>query len=109
MKINLSEIQFKFKFLDDKKTKAIITLDFGEFVVRGFRITESQFDNINGEKLWLMPPSYLGGGRYHPIFFMPNKDQWLELQKMIWDEYKIKMDLHHKKRLGVSDEEWEAI
>lgn len=105
MKIKLEEISLKIKILEDKKTKAIIGLDFGDFVVRGFRVIESQFDNMNGEKLWLTPPSYLGGGRYHPIFFMPDKEQWQELEKIIWKEYKIKQDEHYKKRLGLSDDD----
>ena len=108
MKINLEEIVFKIKILEDKKTKAIIGLDFGDIVVRGFRIIESQFENVNGEKLWLTPPSYQGGGRYHPIFFMPDKAQWQELEKRIWVEYATKKDEHYKKRLGVTDDEWKS-
>ena len=73
MKIKIEEITTKIKILDDKKTKAIIGLDFGEFVVRGFRIQESQYKNEKGDLLWLTPPSYLGGGRYHPIFFYQTK------------------------------------
>jgi len=109
MKIKIDEIKMKIKILDDKKTKAIIGLDFGEFVVRGFRVMESQFENAQGDKLWLTPPSYLGGGRYHPIFFMPNKELWQELEGRIWSEYKLKRDEHYKKRLGVSDEDWESV
>jgi DNA-binding cell septation regulator SpoVG len=105
MKINLEEISLKIKILEDKKTKAMIAVDFGDFVVRGFRISESQFDNMNGEKLWLTPPSYQGGGRYHPIFFMPNKEQWQELEKLIWKEYEVKKKEYYKKRLGLSDED----
>jgi hypothetical protein len=106
MKITLGDIKMKIKVLDDKKTKAMISLDFGDFIVKGFRVSESKFPNKEGEMLWLLPPSYLGGGRYHPIFFMPDKEMWSELESLIWKEYKTACDLHHKKRLGVSDEDW---
>ncbi len=109
MKIKISEIKLKIKILDDKKTKAIIGLDFGDFVVRGFRIIESKFPNLNGDMLWLTPPSYLGGGRYHPIFYLPNKDYWLELEKRIYMEYQIANDEHFKKRLGIKDKDLEDI
>lgn len=105
MKIKIDEIRLNIKILDDKKTKAIIGLDFGDFVVRGFRITESQYPNANGDKLWFMPPSYPGGGRYHPIFFLPNKDLWVELEKRAYQEYKIANELHFKKRLGIDDKD----
>lgn len=105
MKINIKDINFRIKILDDKKTKAIIGLDFGDFVIKGFRITESQYENMNGDKMWLIPPSYMGGGHYHPIFFIPDKEIWQELEKIIWDKYKKAVDEHYKKRLQISDEE----
>jgi len=56
MKININEIVVKMKILDEKKTKAIITLDFGVLVTKSFRILESPYENMNNEKLWLIPP-----------------------------------------------------
>ena len=47
------------KILDEKKTKAIITLDFGVLVTKSFRILESPYENMNNEKLWLIPPPFL--------------------------------------------------
>ncbi|MSU55310.1 MAG: hypothetical protein EXS46_02100 [Candidatus Taylorbacteria bacterium] len=109
MKIKLDEIELKIKILEDKKTKAIIGLDFGDFVIRGFRITESKFPNMNGEMLWFMPPSYLGGGRYHPIFFLPDKELWQKLEKRVWIEYKGALNTQHKKKYGLKDGEWEGL
>src|SRR3989344_907779 len=109
MKINIEEIELKIKILEDKKTKAIITLDFGDFVVKGFRITESEFVNVSGDKRWFMPPSYKGGPKWHPIFFMPDKELWQKLEKKVWKEYKIKNDEHQKKMLGISDDEWQGL
>ena len=109
MKININEIGMKIKILDDKKTKAIIGLDFGDFVIKGFRIQESQYPNYKGDNLWLTPPSYQGGGRYHPMFFMPDKNLWKELEMKIWDDYYKALGEHHKKKLGISDEEWKEL
>ena len=105
MQINIDEISVKIKFVEEKKLKAIITLDFGDFVVKGFRVSESDFENSRGEKLWLMPPSYRdGGGRYHPIFFMPDKTLWSELEEKIWDEYKRQQDEYFRKRMDLEDD-----
>jgi DNA-binding cell septation regulator SpoVG len=109
MKIKIEEITLKFKILDDKKTKAIISLGFDDFSVKGFRITESQFPNMNGDNLWFMPPSYPGGGRYHPIFFMPDKELWKELEKRVWEEYKIKNKEYYSKKMGLDEEESKSI
>lgn len=106
MKISEDEIIVKIKFTEAKKIKAIISLDFGSFVVKGFRVMESQYENVNGDKLWLTPPSYQdSGGRYHPIFFMPDKERWKEIELMIWNEYAKQQTEHFKKRLDLSDDD----
>jgi|SRR3989338_1629430 len=104
MKINTNDIQVKIKFVDQEKLKAIISLDFGDFTIKGFRVMKSDYKNDNGEELWLTPPAYLGGGKYHPIFFMPNKERWKELEKKIWEEYKIQRKEFHKKQFDLKDD-----
>ena len=102
MKMNKDEIKVKIKFIEEKKLKAIISLNFGDFVVKGFRIAESDYDNDRGDKLWLTPPSYRdSGGRYHPIFYIPNKELWKELEGKVWDEYKLQSEEHYKKRFDL--------
>lgn len=102
MTINKDQIKVKIKFIEAQKLKAIISLNFDDFVIKGFRVTESEFENDRGEKLWLTPPSYRdSGGRYHPIFFMPNKELWKGLENLIWDEYKIQSEEHYKKRFDL--------
>ncbi len=105
MKIKIDEIKLKIKILEDKKTKAIISLDFGDFVVKGFRIQESQYENYKGDKLWLTTPSYQGGGRYHPMFFIPDKELWQELEMKIWEGYYKENDSYHKKKYGIDDKD----
>lgn len=102
MTMNIDEITVKVKVIEEKKLKAIIGLDFGDFVVKGFRIQESQHPNYKGDKLWLTPPSYrAGGGSYHPIFFAPNKELWKQLEMRVWEEYYRQSEEHFKKRLGI--------
>ena len=105
MQININEIEVKIKFLEDKKLKAIIGLNFGDFIVKGFRVMTSEFENRRGEKLWLTPPSYQGGGRYHPIFFMPDKSLWEQLEDKIWEEYEKQNKKHYAKMFGIDDGE----
>ena len=102
MKINIDEIEVKIKFIEEKKLKAIIGLNFGDFVIKGFRAMESEHINKHGEKLWLTPPSYRdSGGRYHPIFFVPNKELWQELEEKIWTEYDKQQEEYYKKKFDL--------
>ena len=107
MKIDIDSIEVKIKVIENLKLKAIISLNFGDFVVKGFRVMDSEYPNPHGDKLWLTPPSYQSsGGRYHPIFFMPEKPLWEALQAKIWDEYYKQSKVHFKKRMDVkSDDE----
>lgn len=108
MKINIDEISVKIKFIEEKKLKAIITLDFGDFVVRGFRVQESNKKaNSKGDMLWLTPPSYRdGGGRYHPMFFIPDKENlWHPLEEKIWEEYYKQKEEYYKKRFDIGDDD----
>lgn len=104
MNIIPEEIIVKVKFVDQAKLKAIISLDFGDFTVKGFRVMQSEFKNDNGDELWLTPPSYLGGTRWHPIFFVPDKELWKQLESKIWEEYKIQREEFHRKQFDLKDE-----
>ncbi len=106
MNLEIEKIGVKIKIIEEKNLKAIIGLDFGDFVVKGFRIKESEFENRNGEKLWLTPPSYSGGAKWHPIFFMPDKTLWEQLEDKIYAEYNKQSKEYFKKRLGVEDDEF---
>ncbi len=108
MKINFDEIRIKVK-ITEGKIKAIVSLDFGDFIVKGFRIQESQYENTRGQKLWLTPPAYLGGGRYHPIFFAPDKAVWEKLEAQIWDSYDTANKEHYKKIYDLKDEDADEI
>lgn len=106
MNLNIEEIIIRVKILDQKKLKAIIGLDFGDFVVKGFRIMESQYENRRGDKLWLTPPSYIGAGtRHHPIFFMPNKELWEKLEDRMFIAYEKEIKEHYKKQFDVTDDD----
>ncbi len=106
MNLNIEEIGIKIKITDQKQVKAIISLDFGDFVVKGFRIMESQFENKNGDKLWLTPPSYAGaGGRHHPIFFMPDKELWSKLETKMFSAYEKESREYRKKQYGLKDDD----
>ena len=107
MKLEINKINVKIKFIEAKKLKAIIGLDFGDFVVKGFRVLDSSYKNCKGDNLWLVPPSYQdSGGRYHPIFFCPNKEGvWQPLEIMIWDEYYKQSEEHYEKRFDINNDD----
>jgi len=86
--LDLDKMTIKIKRIEGKPMKAMVGLEFEDFVIKGFRISESKFKNEFGENLWLTPPSYKdNSNEYHPIFFMPNKEEWEKLEKKILDEY----------------------
>lgn len=107
MNFDLSQITVKIKIIEERKLKAIISIDLGiGVIVKGFRVSESEYANDRGDKLWLTPPSYRdGGGRFHPIFFMPDKEQWKRLEDKVWEEYSKALTKHYQKRLDISDED----
>ncbi|OGN25935.1 MAG: hypothetical protein A3B17_01340 [Candidatus Yanofskybacteria bacterium RIFCSPLOWO2_01_FULL_45_72] len=103
--MDIEKIEIKVKIIEEKKLKAIITINFGDFVIKGFRVAESEYPNERGDKLWITPPSYRdGSGRYHPIFFMPDKELWEQLKKKMWDEYYRQLNEYHKKRFDLTDD-----
>jgi hypothetical protein len=91
MDIEIENIKISVKIASheskDQKLRSIIALDFGIFKIKGFRIMQSEHENRRGQKLWLVPPSYFSGGKYHPIFFMEDKKLWRALEDRIYDEY----------------------
>lgn len=99
MKINIKELKFRIKIIEDKKWKAIVTIDFGEFNIKGFRIRISEFLGKHGEHLWVLPPSYNSGGRFRPIVHF-QKDIWEEIEKEITKAYKKKFNEYTKEKMG---------
>lgn len=105
MKIDFDKIIIKVKIITEGKLKAIVGVDFGDFVVKGFRIQESQYENAKGQKLWLSPPCYQSGGRYRPMFFAPEKAVWEALEAKIWDAYDAQSKETYKKMYDLKDED----
>lgn len=104
MRIKIDEIQVKIKFVEEAQLKAILSLDFGDFIIKGFRVQESDHENDFGEKLWITPPSYRDRhGKYHPMFFIADKELWKELERKIWEEYKSQNSTQYQKRFGIKD------
>lgn len=85
----LDDTKIKVKITDSKGMQAMITVDFGLFNIKGFRIRKSDYRNRRGESLWLTPPSYVTGGKYHPMFFSENKVFWEKLEDKIYDAFNL--------------------
>ncbi len=102
--IDINDLKFHVKCVEMQKLKAIVSIDFGDFTIKGFRVNFSNYKNEDGDELWITPPCYRdGNNRYHPIFYIPNKDLWGLLQKKIVKEYNKASEEHFKKRLDVND------
>lgn len=101
MKLDADKVVIKVKVVDAPELKAIISLDFGDFVVKGFRIRKSDFESPEGKKLWVTPPSYKGAYKWHPIFYVPNKELWKRLEERMLEEYEQQSHLLNKRNYGV--------
>ena len=104
--IKIDDLKFQFKIVEMDKLKAIVSIDFGDFKIKGFRVNTSEYKNERGENLWVTPPSYPDGSRrYHPIFFTSNKELWKKIESKLLDEYHKASEKHYKKRFDLDDEE----
>jgi len=84
--INIDEIEAKITLKDTGKTKATITVNFSDiFVVKGFRIIESEYDE---DGLWLAPPAYRTNKGYGKLFFINDEVLWKELNDKLIKLYK---------------------
>jgi len=104
--IKVDDLKFYFKIVEMDKLKAIVSIDFGDFKIKGFRVNASDYENERGEKLWITPPSYPDGSRrYHPIFYIPNKELWKKVESKLLDEYQKASKEHYEKRFDLNDKE----
>ena len=91
MNIKIDEISIEIKLSDKEKTKARVDLRFGEWEIRGFRLSVSEHENENLErqKLWLQPPSIPVGrtGKWFQIVRLDDKEQWKKFERIVFDKY----------------------
>jgi hypothetical protein len=79
----------------------MVTINFGDLSIKGFRIRESEYIGDHGEPLWITPPSYKSMKGYRPIVYI-QKDVWKKIEVLIIAEYKrIFQDYVDKKMKGV--------
>jgi len=58
--------------------------DLGTVVIKGFRVTKSQYD----DGPWVQEPSYRhSSGQYCRCFFMENPKKWEELKNLLQKKY----------------------
>jgi len=102
----------RFNIVENKDLKAIASLDFGVFVIKGFRINKSKFQSPtsqNNQSLWIVPPSYKdSNGKYHPIFFMPDLSLWKEIETLITVCYQNALTEHYEKKFGIPSPDLET-
>lgn len=104
MKIKIDEIGIKIKITDGKQ-KAIVALDFGDFVVKGFRVQESKFENEHGDLLWITPPTYRSPFKHHPIVYFPDKELWKNLECRIREAYKRENKTYRAIQYGIDEKD----
>lgn len=74
----------------------------GTFIVKGFRVGPSpKYDGI-----WVQPPSIPIYGRYHPVFFLENKEQWKSLATYLPEVYK---EHQKEKESDITEDDYKEI
>lgn len=100
LKISIDDLDIKVKIIENQSLKAIVGINFGDFIIKGFRVQPSKYPN-DKNNLWITPPSYKdGSGKYHPIFYAPNENLWAEIESKIISEYEKESKKHFAKRLN---------
>jgi len=106
LNIGTADLKVSVKIVEQKKLMAIASIDFGDFIIKGFRIYHSDYKKEGSDEaeLWIVPPSYRdGGGKYRPIFFAPDKELWRAIEVKISEAYQQASDEHYKKRFDMPD------
>lgn len=102
MKIDIKKLKFKIRIIEKEDWKAMITINFGDFNIKGFRIKTSEFLGKHGEYLWVLPPSYKSAFGYKSIIYI-KKDIWEDMQKEIVKAYLKEFENYSKDKMeGVS-------
>lgn len=88
--MNLDNFQFDIKRKEppEKNIAALVTLDYLNMKIKGFRIY-CKTDLITGEVLrWVGPPQYMNYARkkYSSLFWM-ERELWKELETRILNDY----------------------
>lgn len=87
MKINIDDLEFKFKFRDDLEMPATMILIIGQFKVKGFTIRKSKFEENNKRFVLFTPSNRSANGKWIKIFWTDVKDDWKLLEKKVLEEF----------------------
>ena len=105
LNIGINDLKFRVKIAEEGKLKAIVAIDFGDFVIKGFRVNFSNYKTTDGKQsLWITPPCYQDGGKgWHPIFFSEDKELWRLIENKIAQEYEKSREEYFKKRFDLDN------
>ncbi|MDD3284208.1 MAG: hypothetical protein PHZ07_01295 [Patescibacteria group bacterium] len=106
--INVNDVEVIIKIKDEGKLKATAILRYKNINIKGFRIMDSEYDNVFGDKIWIQPPSYFAG-RYQPMFFLEPKEEWKKMEEAIIIQFKKSQQEYYKKKFKVQDNSEEEL
>jgi hypothetical protein len=83
MKISPQDIKATFYPVGKGDLVASLSIQIGQYKIRGFTIRKSKFD----DKYFISPPHRkLSGGKWAKLFWA-NKEDWEELEKLILEKF----------------------
>ena len=88
--IDINELKIELTMRKSGKCKATITLRYKNMEIKGFRITDSNFENSRGQNLWFQVPSYKTGAGWRPMFWLDDPEEWKKVEEKVWDIYEEK-------------------
>ena len=99
MRININELQFKFKFRDDPEMPATMVLVVGQFEIRGFRVLKSKFEE-NATRYYIKPPSNKTSRGWVDIFWVNAPKDWSLLEKLVLEQFSKEQEEKLLKEFG---------
>jgi hypothetical protein len=81
MNVNLDELQFEFKFRDEEKFPAQMTLIIGQFKIKGFSVRKSNYEDSDVKFVLYPPASPAGHNKWIKLFWTSSKPDWKMLEE----------------------------
>ena len=85
--INMSDVIIHVTPKNDAKLKATVILEYHGIKIKGFRVSNSIYENDDGQMLWVQPPSFNINGKYVPMVFIEDTEAWKLIEKKILQDY----------------------
>ncbi len=76
-------ISAKVRLVNKPGIIAVVEIEFGDVITKGWRLVRSQYENTRGQKLWLRPPQDLNSHRF--FVFIEDKELYKKIEDKVYE------------------------